>query len=187
MFIMFCLFQSQRVHLILLLPDSVDNINEILTSLTKENLLETVRSLPLRETEVALPQLAILTKDLDLAPFLHRIGLDTLFTNPHSHILSIKQNVYFSTSFVAVNSVGSITTLLGKLHFDLPLWFDSCPLIEFLFEWVPPHNLFMVSLFIFILDGLLGDGNRRLATKSWFCNKEVTIRILLSSFGQNTV
>lgn len=115
---MYCLFQSQRVHLILLLPDSVNNINEILTSLAKENLLQAVKSLPLRETQVALPQLAILTKDLDLAPFLHRIGLDKLFTNPLSHIRSIKQNVYFSTSFVAVNSVGSVMTLLGRLHLD---------------------------------------------------------------------
>lgn len=138
--IMYCLFQSQRVHLILLLPDSVDNINEILTSLAKENLLQAVKSLPLSETQVALPQLAILTKDLDLAPFLHRIGLDKLFTNPHSHIRSIKQNVYFSTSFVAVNSVGSVMTLLGRLHFDFAWWFNlfsllcSSTLFVFLFE-----------------------------------------------------
>lgn len=138
---MYCLFQSQRVHLILLLPDSVDNINEILTSLAKENLLQAVKSLPLRETQVALPQLAILTKDLDLAPFLHRIGLDKLFTNPHSHIRSIKQNVYFSTSFVAVNSVGSVMTLLGRLHFDFAWWFYLlsllCSSTLFVFLCVP--------------------------------------------------
>lgn len=73
-----------------------------------------VKFLPAKETEVSLPQLAILTSGLDLGPFVRQLGIRQLFTNSHSQVRSIKQNAYFSTSFVAVNSVGSIATELGK-------------------------------------------------------------------------
>jgi hypothetical protein len=108
------MFQSRRVHLILLLPDAPDSIDQVLVSLSKEKLLQMVRGLPQQETEVALPQLAILTSDLDLGPFIRQMGVRQLFTDPHVNVRSIKQNAYFSTSFVAVNSVGSISTELGK-------------------------------------------------------------------------
>lgn len=103
------------MDLILLLPDLLGGLDEVLVSLSKEKLLLMVKDLPLKETQVSLPQLAILSSNMDLGPFLRQLGVRQLFTAPHSFIRSIKQNAYFSTSFVAVNSVGSITTQLGKL------------------------------------------------------------------------
>ncbi|XP_054271468.1 serpin I2 isoform X2 [Macrosteles quadrilineatus] len=104
--------ESRRVHLILLLPDADDGIDQVLKSLAKEKLLQMIKALPQQETEVTLPQLAILTSDLDLGPFIRQLGVRQLFTDPHVNVRSIKQNAYFSTSFVAVNSVGSISTEL---------------------------------------------------------------------------
>lgn len=104
--------ESRRVHMILLLPDTPDGIEQVLVSLSKEKLLQMVKALPQQETEVSLPQLAILTSDLDLGPFIRQLGVRQLFTDPHVNVRYIKQNAYFSTSFVAVNSVGSISTEL---------------------------------------------------------------------------
>lgn len=101
------------------MPDTPEGIDELLVSLPKEKLLQTVNSLPLKETEVSFPQLAILTTDLDLGPFLRQLGIRQLFTNPSGYVRSIKQNAYFSTSFVAVNSVGSFTAQLGKFIINL--------------------------------------------------------------------
>uniref|UniRef100_A0A1B6I405 Serpin domain-containing protein n=1 Tax=Homalodisca liturata TaxID=320908 RepID=A0A1B6I405_9HEMI len=127
--------QSRRVYLILLLPDTPDGVAQVVSSLPKEKLLQMVKSLPLVETHVSLPQLAILTSDLDLGPFVRQLGVRQLFTDSHNYVRSIKQNAYFSTSFVAVNSVGSVTTQLelgssgrskrdvNKVVFDRPFLF----------------------------------------------------------------
>lgn len=96
------------------MPDTPEGIDEMLVSLPKEKLLQMINSLPLKETEVTLPQLAILSSNLDFGPFLRQLGIRQLFTNSNSYVRSIKQNAYFSTSFVAVNSVGSFTAQLGE-------------------------------------------------------------------------
>lgn len=101
--------ETRRVYLVLLMPDTPEGIDEMLATLPKEKLLQMVNSLPLKETEVMLPQLAILSSDLDFGPFLRQLGIRQLFTNSNSYVRSIKQNAYFSTSFVAINSVGSFT------------------------------------------------------------------------------
>jgi len=127
--------ESRRVHLILLLPDSDAGVDELLASLPREKLLQMVKALPLGEAQVSLPQLAILTSDLDLGPFIRQLGLRQLFTSPLTAVRSIKQNAYFSTSFTAVNSVGSVITQLefkttgrskreaNKIIFDRPFVF----------------------------------------------------------------
>lgn len=104
--------ETRRVYLVLLMPDTPEGIDEMLVSLPKEKLLQMINSLPLKETEVTLPQLAILSSNLDFGPFLRQLGIRQLFTNSNSYVRSIKQNAYFSTSFVAVNSVGSFTAQL---------------------------------------------------------------------------
>ncbi|XP_022197119.1 serpin B10 isoform X2 [Nilaparvata lugens] len=108
------LMEADHASLLLMMPDSVDGLDELLVKLPKEKLNQLIKSLPFKETEVALPQLAIVTSDLDLVPFFRQLGVKAAFSGDRkrTHVTTIKQNAYFSTSFVAVNSVGSVGSVL---------------------------------------------------------------------------
>ncbi|XP_075228210.1 serpin B10-like [Lycorma delicatula] len=108
------LMEANHVSLLLLMPESAEGLDELLVKLPKERLPQLLKSLPLQETEVALPQFAIVTSDLDLAPFFRQLGVRSAFSNDSkkTHVRGVKQNAYFSTSFVAVNSVGSVGSVI---------------------------------------------------------------------------
>jgi hypothetical protein len=105
------------------MPNSSDAMDEVLVRLTNEQIATIYKSLPLTEVEVSLPQLAVVSSDLDMSPFLKRLGLNQLFASPGSKskqkkglIKFIKQNAYFATSFVSVNSVGASGIALRKYY-----------------------------------------------------------------------
>ena len=114
------------MNLLLLVPDSADNLDELLVKLSKVSLQTLVQEwLQPTEFSVSLPQLTIVSSNIDLTPFLRQLGLRSVFNStsanlstatksPAVHVKSVLQDAYFSTSFVAVNSVGAVSTKLGK-------------------------------------------------------------------------
>ncbi|KAJ4444246.1 hypothetical protein ANN_06037 [Periplaneta americana] len=116
--------EVETVTLLLLVPDSADNLDELLVKLSGISLQQLVQEwLPRSESSVALPQFAIISSGMDLTPFLRQLGIRSVFNAtsadlsgataaPTVHVKSITQDAYFTTSFVAVNSVGSVSTNL---------------------------------------------------------------------------
>ncbi|KAJ9577140.1 hypothetical protein L9F63_006262 [Diploptera punctata] len=115
--------QVGTVNLLLLVPDSPDNLDELLVKLSKVSLQTLVQQwLPRKEFSVSLPQLTIVSSGIELTPFLRQLGLRSTFNSTTAnfnaaikapvHVKSVTQDAYFSTSFVAINSVGAITTNL---------------------------------------------------------------------------
>jgi serine protease inhibitor len=114
------------VTLLLLVPDSSDNLDELLVKLPGVSLQELVQEwLPQSEVSVSLPQFTIVSSAIDVTPFLRQLGVRVVFNAtsadlraataaPAVHVKSIMQDAFFSTSFIAVNSVGSVSTNLGK-------------------------------------------------------------------------
>ena len=113
------------VTLLLVVPDSADNL-ELLVKLPGVSLQQLVQEwLPRSDTTVSLPQLTIVSSAIDGTPFLRQLGIRLVFnataadlsvatTAPVVHVKSVTQDAFFSTSFVSVNSVGSLSTNLGK-------------------------------------------------------------------------
>ncbi|KAL1138939.1 hypothetical protein AAG570_009001 [Ranatra chinensis] len=117
------LLEAPHVSLLLIMPDLREAIDEVLVKISNEKLSFLAKSLPAQECEVVLPQLVVVTNDIDLSPFLRLIGLSDLFasfnaTDKHKQrkgmVAFIKQRAYFATSFISVNSVGSSGVSLGK-------------------------------------------------------------------------
>lgn len=112
--------------LLLLVPDSSDNLDELLVKLPGVSLQELVQEwLPYSEASVSLPQFTIVSSAIDVTPFLRQLGVRAVFnvtsadlsaatTAPAAHVKSVTQDAFFSTSFVSVNSVGSVSTNLGR-------------------------------------------------------------------------
>jgi hypothetical protein len=114
------------VTLLLLVPDSADNLDELLVKLSAVSLQQLVQEwLPYSETSVSLPQLTIISRAINVTPFLRQLGIRSVFNAtsgdlsaatvaPAVHVKSVMQDAFFSVSFTSVNSVGSVSTNLGK-------------------------------------------------------------------------
>ncbi|PSN41682.1 hypothetical protein C0J52_07698 [Blattella germanica] len=116
--------EVRTVSLLLLVPDSADNLDELLVKLSKVSLQQLVQEwLPETEFSVSLPQFTIVSSSIDLTPFLRQLGIRSVFNassanlssaskSPSVYVKSVTQDAYFSTSFVAVNSVGAVSSNL---------------------------------------------------------------------------
>ncbi|VVC43312.1 Serpin domain,Serpin, conserved site [Cinara cedri] len=129
------MFETDKVSMLIMMPDDVAGSDTMVDRLSKENFLDIVDSLGYQDSEVLLPQLAAFTDALDLEPFFRKLGIKNVFdpqmvignnrasnntithtTNkspPTITLVSMKQNAYFSMSFITINSVGSAGTKLG--------------------------------------------------------------------------
>lgn len=108
--------------MLIMMPDDVNGSELMMERLSKGNFLNIVDSLGYQDTEVFLPQLAAFTNSLDLEPFFKKLGVKTAFNqtvaaspskSPAVTLVSMKQNAYFSMSFITINAVGSVGTKLG--------------------------------------------------------------------------
>ena len=125
LWIIFCL-QVGSVTLLLLVPDSADNLDELLVKLPAVSLQQLVQEwLPFSESSVSLPQLTIISNAINFTPFLRLLGIRSVFNAtsadlsaaavaPAIHIKSVTQDAFFSVSFTSVNAVGAVSTNLGK-------------------------------------------------------------------------
>uniref|UniRef100_A0A1V1FVF5 Putative serine protease 61 n=1 Tax=Reticulitermes speratus TaxID=60591 RepID=A0A1V1FVF5_9NEOP len=116
--------QVGTVTLLLLVPDSADNLDELLVKLPAVSLQQLVQEwLPYSETSVSLPQLTIISSAINVTPFLRQLGIRSIFNAtsgdlsaatvaPAVHVKSVTQDAFFSVSFTSVNSVGSASTNL---------------------------------------------------------------------------
>lgn len=120
--------------MLIMMPDDVNGSDLMIERLSKDNFLDILDSLGYQDTEVLLPQLAAFTNGLDLEPFFKKLGVKSAFNQtvsvipdnrnktlpanaskfPTVTLLSMKQNAYFSMSFITINSVGSVGTKLGQ-------------------------------------------------------------------------
>ncbi|XP_050520884.1 leukocyte elastase inhibitor-like [Daktulosphaira vitifoliae] len=135
------MFETPTVSMLIMMPDNVDGSELLIDRLARDNFLDILNSLGQQETQILVPQLAVFTNALDLEPFFTKFGVKTVFnktietvnsTNinsfnnntmngsksngsklPKSTLISLKQNAYFSMSFITINSVGSVGTKLG--------------------------------------------------------------------------
>jgi len=122
--------------MLIMMPDDVNGSELMIERLSKDNYLDILDSLGYQNTEVLLPQLAAFTNGLDLEPFFKKLGVKAAFNqtvsdsadnnnktsstsrdhaskSPVVTLVSMKQNAYFSMSFITINSVGSVGTKLG--------------------------------------------------------------------------
>lgn len=140
--------QTDKVSMLIMMPDDVNGSELMMERLSKENFLDILDSLGYQKTEVLLPQLAAFTNALDLEPFFKKLGVKTALNqtinndngsssinsnssnnnktvpttgntskSPTVTLVSMKQNAYFSMSFITINSVGSVGTKLGQYFF----------------------------------------------------------------------
>ncbi|XP_026822985.1 leukocyte elastase inhibitor-like [Rhopalosiphum maidis] len=130
------MFETDKVSMLIMMPDDVNGSELMIERLSKDNFLDILDSLGYQNTEVLLPQLAAFTNGLDLEPFFKKLGVKAAFNqtvsgggnnsnktssmsgdhaskSPVITLLSMKQNAYFSMSFITINSVGSVGTKLG--------------------------------------------------------------------------
>ncbi|XP_022163950.1 neuroserpin-like isoform X1 [Myzus persicae] len=130
------MFETDKVSMLIMMPDDVNGSELMIERLSKDNFLDILDSLGYQDTEVLLPQLAAFTNGLDLEPFFKKLGVKAAFnqtvsggadinnktsSTSHDHasksptvtLVSMKQNAYFSMSFITINSVGSVGTKLG--------------------------------------------------------------------------
>jgi len=139
--------QTDKVSMLIMMPDDVNGSELMIERLSKENFLDILDSLGYQDTEVLLPQLAAFTNGLDLEPFFKKLGVKAAFNqtvsgsadhnnktsstsrdhaskSPTVTLVSMKQNAYFSMSFITINSVGSVGTKLGRYtkYFNIMLY-----------------------------------------------------------------
>ncbi|XP_050425941.1 serpin A9-like [Adelges cooleyi] len=135
------MFETTKVSMLIMMPDDLNGSELLMERLAKDNFLDILSSLDYQETQVLVPQLAVFTNAMDLEPFFKKLGVkmafnqtafDTLTTNssinnqsaasapkvnnpklPTTTLVSMKQNAYFSMSFITINSVGSVGTKMG--------------------------------------------------------------------------
>lgn len=120
------------------MPDDVNGSELMMERLSKDNFLDILESLGYQNMEVLLPQLAVFTNALDLEPFFKKFGIKTAFNqtiaasnnntvlttggrpskSPTVTLVSMKQNAYFSMSFITINAVGSAGTKLGQFKYS---------------------------------------------------------------------
>lgn len=107
------------------MPNQIDGLANLQVKLFRENFFDVLDSLSQQETQIMIPQLSAITNNLELIPFLKLLGIVSVFTpNPNSKqksdvfVQSVKQNAFFSTSFTALNSVGTIANKYGKYYFS---------------------------------------------------------------------
>ena len=74
-------YAGGRFHLVLLVPDALDGLARVESSLTPE-LLASAASLPTRTVEIHLPKLRMEPPAIRLSPALRRLGLRTAFDDP---------------------------------------------------------------------------------------------------------
>lgn len=130
---LYFVFQTDKVSMLMMMPDNVNGSDMLIERLSRDNFLDVLNSLAYQDTEILLPQLAVFTNALDLEPFFLKLGVKTAFNQTSgifvnktilaaNHttkststdtIIKMKQNAYFSMSFITINSVGSIGTKLG--------------------------------------------------------------------------
>ncbi|XP_065212297.1 serpin B13-like [Planococcus citri] len=121
------LFENTKVSLLVLMPDKIDGLNDLQTKLFQENFFEVLDSLPQQETQILIPQLSTVSNNLEFTSMLKSLGVVSAFSSNLNDkkkrdvfIQSIKQNAFFSTSFTALNSIGSfITKYDGKNSSDI--------------------------------------------------------------------
>ncbi|KAK9498322.1 hypothetical protein O3M35_002980 [Rhynocoris fuscipes] len=112
--------QGDTASLVLIMPDYHGGISEVLISLLNEKIADITKQLPNTDAEVTLPQFAMVNTDLDVGNVLKNSGLTQLFSVIKNDeisggpVQSIKQNAYFATSFVSVNSVAATNSVLAK-------------------------------------------------------------------------
>lgn len=116
--------QVGTVTLLLLVPDSADNLDELLVKLPAVSLQQLVQEwLPFSEASVSLPQLTIVSSAINVTPFLRQLGIRSVFNAtsgdlsaamvaPAIHVKSVTQDAFFSVSFTSVNAVGSMSANL---------------------------------------------------------------------------
>lgn len=108
------------------MPEQVDGLANLQSRLFKENFFEVLDSLPEQETQIRIPQLSTITNNLEFTSLLKILGIVSAF-NPKSGVVkkndvfvqSIKQNAFFSTTFTALNSIGSVSTKYGELKISI--------------------------------------------------------------------
>lgn len=118
--------QAKLVHLLLIIPDEVEKIENVINKLHKNTLPNLIESLPKEEIEIFIPQLTAISKNLNLTSLLRHNGIKLAFDMKKAnftkaadksnrlYLKKVNQNAYFSTSFVALNSVAGVTSSLGK-------------------------------------------------------------------------
>lgn len=108
------------------MPDKSSKINAIAKSLntnTIQNLLSTLQG---EELEVFIPQLATVSRNLNLTTLIRARGINLIFDEiraemnrafdktHHAYLEQISQNAYFTTSFTALNAISGISGQIGE-------------------------------------------------------------------------
>ncbi|KAK6640777.1 hypothetical protein RUM44_012474 [Polyplax serrata] len=120
--------QAKLVELLLIVPDEVAMLDVTLKKLHEITIPVLVESLQKQEIEVFVPQASIVNKNYNLTSMLVRNGIRRVFDpvkanlskassfgpNDIIHLTKFDQNAFFSTSFVAVNSVSGISSASGN-------------------------------------------------------------------------
>ena len=119
--------QAKLVHLLLIIPDDIGKIENVINNLHKNTLPNLIESLPKEEIEIFIPQLTAISKNLNLTSLLRNTGIKLAFDKKANftkaadksnrlYLKKVNQNAYFSTSFVALNSVAGVTSSLGIIN-----------------------------------------------------------------------
>lgn len=104
------------------MSEDVNGIGNLQRKLFQENFFDVLDSLPEQETQILIPQLSAVSNNLEFTSMLKLLGIVSVFS-PNAtadkkkqdvFVQSIKQNAFFSTSFTALNSIGSFSTKYGK-------------------------------------------------------------------------
>lgn len=116
--------QNKKVSLLLLMADQIDGLVNLRSKLFKENFFDVLDSLPQQETQILIPQLSAVSNNLEFSEMLKLLGIVSAFSpkmgdkkKPDVFVQSIRQNAFFSTSFTALNSIGSFSTKYGKIKY----------------------------------------------------------------------
>lgn len=104
----------------------MEDIDNMISKIHGIGLQHVIESLVKDEVEVFIPQLTAISKNLNLTALLHHNGIKLVFDQKKAnftkaaektnrlYLKKVNQNAYFSTSFVALNSVAGLSSSLGK-------------------------------------------------------------------------
>lgn len=121
------------------MPSEIGGLELLQFRLFRENFFEVLDALPQQETQIMIPQMSAVTNNLELIPFLKLLGIVSVF-NPkwnitemgksksNVYVESIKQSAFFSTSFTALNSIGTIATRYASSEYNIIciIWYECC-------------------------------------------------------------
>lgn len=122
----FLVLQSNLVDFMLIMPEKSTKINAIAKSLNANTLTTLISSLQGEELEVFIPQLATVSRNLNLTPLVRSRGINLIFNanraemntafdqSRHAYLEQISQNAYFTTSFTALNAISGISANTGE-------------------------------------------------------------------------